>query len=134
MDLRFEPRSIKVPDKRKRKDDEKEQNTCDQYQNTENPSQIALKGDVAKPECAHHRQDPVETRDPRMLPPFIQHDEVKKHGKYRDYQEEKHEEANQRPNVLPDGPIAQVIRDLCADKFHRHVSGGEGLRLVLLNR
>ena len=60
-----------------RQDDEQQHDSAHQHQDGERPPQIASEGDVAETQGAHHRESPIDTREPGMLLVLVGHQEVK---------------------------------------------------------
>jgi hypothetical protein len=70
----FEPRRVHEPNKEEREDDEEQDHAGQQHNRAEHPTQVRLECDVSEAERAHHRERPVDPREPRVILALPSHD------------------------------------------------------------
>ncbi|MBW2401002.1 MAG: hypothetical protein JRG80_17335 [Deltaproteobacteria bacterium] len=76
VELRLEPGRVEEPDEHERQHDHQQHDPGEQHEDAEDASGIRVERDVAEPERAHHRERPIETRDPRVPLALEQHHAV----------------------------------------------------------
>ncbi|OPZ03708.1 MAG: hypothetical protein BWZ10_03274 [candidate division BRC1 bacterium ADurb.BinA364] len=126
---RLQPGRVEKTNEQKRHHDQQQHDSRKQHNQAEESAKIALKGDVAEAQRAHHRQRPVQPRDPRVLALLHNHQRMEQYRVEGDDRQQQREEAKQRKQIAPRFALRHQGGQLGAQDFHTRKSSSRSARI-----
>jgi hypothetical protein len=112
------PRRVEELDERERQQDQQEDDAREHHHDRERSPRVVLERDVAEAQRRHHRQRPVEARQPRVLLPLGRHQQMEDHAERGDHHHEQQDEPQQRLHVLPRAAVLREGGELGGQEPH----------------
>ena len=96
---------------------EQEEHPREQHHDRKHAAEVRVEGDVAEAERGHHRERPVEARNPGVLLTLAQHQQVEADREEDDHRPESEEEAHEYTEIANSAPAADQCRKLCGKRL-----------------
>ena len=114
---------VEVTDDDEGQHDEQHHDAGEQHEQAEDAAQVAMEGDVPEAQGAHHRERPVEARQPGVLLALLEHQDMEDRRVGDHDEAEQKQVAEEAPQVAARPALGEEGGELRRNEFHLCLPG-----------